>query len=101
MSSATAGLGFIVGGAVLLIPALVILLQALVAELSARGVMQPWPAVIVGGAALLLGLMLFFIGTSRLRPANMVPARTINQFQQDAAAAKNQMREGHDLNRAA
>ena len=101
MSSAAAGLGFIVGGAVLLIPALVILLQALVAELSARGVMQPWPAVIVGGAALLLGLMLFFIGTSRLKPANMVPERTINQFQQDAAAAKNQMREGHDLNRAA
>lgn len=101
VSSATAGLGFIVGGAVLLIPALVILLQALVTELAARGVAQPWPAVTVGGAALLLGLVLFFVGTSRLKPSNMVPERTINQLQQDAAAARNQMRNADDLHRAA
>lgn len=101
VSSATAGLAFVVGGAVMLIPALVILLQAAVTELVARGVAQPWPAVLVGGATLLIGLILFFTGTSRLKPSNMVPARTINQFHQDAAAAKDQMREGHDLNRAA
>lgn len=101
VSSATAGIGFIVGGAVLLIPALVILLGAIVTELAARGMAQPWPAVIVGGATFVLGLILFFLGTSRLKPSNMVPDRTINQFQRDAAAAKNQMRDGHDLHRAA
>lgn len=101
VSSATTGLTLIVGGAVLLIPALVILLQALVTALAAQGIAGPWPAVIVGGGALLLGLLLFFIGTSRLKPSNMVPERTINQLQRDAAAATSKMRDDHDLHRAA
>ncbi len=100
VSSATAGLAFVVGGAVLLIPALVILLQAAVTELVARSgaALARRPC---RGCNVAYRPHLVLHRTSRLKPSNMVPARTINQFHQDAAAAKDQMREGHDLNRAA
>ena len=96
------GLGFVVGGAVLLIPALVILLNAAVAALTERGHLAPyWSALIVGGVVLIVGLILLAFGGSRLRPANMIPTRTIHQFQRDAAVAKDQFEGSHELHRAA
>lgn len=102
VSRAAYGLGFIVGGAVLLIPALVILLQAGVATLIEQyGLAAPWAAVIVGGVALLIGAILLFVGLSRLKIENMMPRRTLHQLQSDASVAKDQMRERHDIRRAA
>jgi hypothetical protein len=102
IGKATSGLGFVIGGAVLLIPALVVLLNAAVAGLTERGHLAPyWSALIVGGAALVLGLTLLVFGSRRLRPTNMIPVRTIHQFQRDAAVAKEQFKEHHDLHRAA
>src|SRR4051794_13181734 len=52
------GLGMIVGAAVLLIPALVILLQAGVAVLSERyGLAAYWSSLIVGGVTLVVGVV--------------------------------------------
>jgi hypothetical protein len=102
IGKATSGLGFVIGGAVLLIPALVVLLNAAVVALTERGHLAPyWSALIVGGVVLILGLALLAFGSSRLRPANMVPTRTIHQFQRDAAVAKDQFKESHDVHRAA
>lgn len=101
ISKAVAGVGFIIGGAVLLIPALVVLLQAAVTALTAYGVAAHWAALTVGGAVLLIGLVLLFVGMNRVKAENMVPSRTIRQLQQDASAARDQMRESHDLRRAA
>jgi hypothetical protein len=102
IGKASAGLSLVIGGAVLLIPALVVLLDAAVAALTEQGHLAPyWSALIVGGTVLILGLVLLAVGGNRLRPANMIPARTIHQFQRDAAVAKDQLRERHELHRAA
>ena len=102
IGKAAMGLGFVIGGAVLLIPALVVLLDAAVAAITERGHLAPyWSALIVGGAVLILGLVLLAFGTSRLRPSNMIPTRTMQQLQRDASVAKAQFEESHELHRAA
>ena len=101
ISRAALGLGLIVGGAVLLIPALVILLEAAVAALEQNGMRPAEAAGIIGGIVLVLGFILIGIGISRLRVKNLMPNKTIQQLQQDATAAKQQMRRDYGLQRAA
>jgi len=95
-------LGLVIGGAVLLIPALVILLQAAVAGLTeAYGLKSYWSALIVGGVVLIIGLILLLAGTSRLKLKNMMPNRTVHQLRRDASVAKEQVSREHDVDRAA
>ncbi len=102
ISQVAVGLGLIVGGAILLIPAIVILLQAAVSALITSHVVdEPYAALIVGGAVLIIGLVLALIGTSRMRAENLVPRRTVRQIQQDVSVAKQQVREDYDQQRAA
>jgi len=101
ISRAALGLGLIVGGAVLLIPALVILLEAAVAALEQNGMRPAEAAGMIGGIVLVLGFILIAIGISRLRVKNLMPNKTIQQLQQDATAAKQQMRRDYGLQRAA
>ena len=96
------GLGLIVGGAVLLIPAIVILLQAGVAALiSTYGWAPYWAALLVGGVVLILGLILLSVGMGRLRVANLLPNRTVRQLQRDASVAKQQVSGDHEQRTAA
>jgi Putative Actinobacterial Holin-X, holin superfamily III len=96
------GLGLIVGGAVLLIPALVVLLQAGVSALITSNVLvEPWSSLAVGGTALLLGLVLAGTGMNRLKADTLVPNKTIHQIQRDVSVAKRQARESHDQQQAA
>ena len=96
------GLALLVIGAVLLIPALVILLEAAAAFLVRRGFEPPVAALIVGGSALALGVILALVGLSRLKARRLMPTRTIEQWQQDAAVARQQMRSDHEqIQRAA
>jgi hypothetical protein len=92
MSQIGVALGLVVGGSVLLIPALVILLQAAVAGLAAAGLAAGWASLVVGGAALVIGLALLAFGVSRLRAGRLVPTKTIQQLQRDAAVATQQVR---------
>jgi hypothetical protein len=78
----------IIGGAVLLIPGLVILLHACVAGLMDTGMHPALAALIVGGATLLVGAIMVIIGQHLLRPASLMPDKTIEQLSHDAAAAK-------------
>jgi len=88
------GLGLIVGGSVLLTPALVILLQAGVSALiTSKIVDEPWAPLIVGGGVLVIGLILLLVGVSRLRAEALVPSRTIQQIQNDMRVARQQARE--------
>jgi Putative Actinobacterial Holin-X, holin superfamily III len=96
------GLGLIVGGSVLLTPALVILLQAGVSALITNNIVpEPWAPLIVGGAVLLIGMILLLVGMSRLRAEALMPNKTIHQIQSDVSVAKRQMRDTYDQQRAA
>ena len=102
MVSVARGLGLIVGGAVLLIPALVILLQAAVAGLTeGYGMASYWSALLVGGAVLILGIILLLVGISRLKIENIMPSKTVHQLQHDASVAKQQVSHDHEPRRAA
>jgi hypothetical protein len=102
ISLVAAALGLIIGGAVLLIPALVVLLQAAVAALvEAYGIASYWSGLIVGGIVLLLGIILLLVGVNRMKVKNLVPSKTIHQLQRDASVAKDQVRQDHELQRAA
>ena len=101
MSRIGFGIAFIGIGAVLLIPALVVLLEAGVAALERAGFLPAISSLIVGGAAFVVGVILMLIGIGRMKAANLVPERTIQQVQADASVAKQQMRTDNDFQRAA
>jgi hypothetical protein len=102
VASVGRGLGMIIGGAVLLIPALVILLQAAVSALVERyGLASYWSSLIVGGIVLILGLILLLIGASRLKMENIMPSRTVHQLRRDASVANEQVSQTNELRRAA
>ena len=68
----------------LLIPALVILLQAAVMGLIANGTDPTAAALIVGGAIFVIGMVLGLIGWSRVNAGSLVPDKTIDQLKRDA-----------------
>jgi uncharacterized membrane protein len=96
---AGAGIGMMAFGGILAIPALVVLLEAAVAALMASGMTPALAAVIVGGVALIIGLVLLMVGMSRVKAASLVPDRTIHQLQRDAAVATQEAM--HEHHRAA
>ena len=91
LNRALTGVVMAVAAAVLLIPALVILLLAGEYGLEAAGFAPYWSALIVGGAAVVVGAVLMLIGINRLKAKNLIPSKTIHQLQEDAALAKRQM----------
>lgn len=97
----TRGLGFIAAGAVLVVPALVVLLGALVAAIVNAGIAEPWAALIVGGATLLIGVVLAWAGARAMKVEHLAPTRTIAHVQRDLSLAKHQLRHDHETERAA
>jgi ABC-type iron transport system FetAB permease component len=96
----------IIGGAVLIMPGLVVLLQAATAALVKAGFEDQWAALIVGGGVVVVGLILLAVGVNWLNPRSLVPDKTIGQVQRDASVAKktirNETRNDHDtIQRAA
>jgi hypothetical protein len=79
-------------GAVLMIPALVILLTALVAAIADRGIDPAISAAIVGGGALLIGIVLLAVGLNRLTADSLKPQATLDQLRNDAVMAREQVR---------
>jgi hypothetical protein len=80
---ALAGLAMILLAAMLLIPALVILLQAAVMGLIGNGADPTAAALIVGGVIFLIGMVLGLVGWSRLNAGSLVPDKTIDQLKRD------------------
>jgi hypothetical protein len=91
ISQVTSGMALAVAGAVLLMPALVILMGSAVTALVNNGMTDTMATLLVGGGALLLGVILLWIGFNRLRVENLAPQRTLEQLQQDASLAKDQV----------
>ena len=87
-SQAGRGLAMIGAGAVIMIPALVVLLFAAAAALMHAGISDPIAYLITGGAAAILAAALVAIGLSRMSGDTLKPSMTIDQIHQDQAAAK-------------
>lgn len=86
---ATAMIG---AGAVILIPALVLLLFAVSAALIRGGFSEPIAYLLTGAGATLVAGVLIATGMSRLSGDALKPSVTLNQVQRDKIAAKEMMR---------
>lgn len=75
-------------GAVIMIPALVLLLFAAAAALIQAGFSDPVAYLLTGGGAVLLAAILIGVGISRLSGDALKPSMTIEQLQRDKIAAK-------------
>jgi Putative Actinobacterial Holin-X, holin superfamily III len=75
-------------GAVIMIPAIVLLLMAAAAALMHAGVSDPMAYLIVGSGALVIAAILIGIGISRMSGDALKPTVTMQQLQRDKAAAK-------------
>ena len=79
-------------GAVLLLAALIILLQAAVAGLVMLGLSPALASLIVAVAVGVVGGLLLRSGLHRLSEASLTPERTVNQLSKDATVAKETVR---------
>jgi Putative Actinobacterial Holin-X, holin superfamily III len=86
------GVAMIGAGAVIMIPALVVLLFAAAAALIHAGFSDPIAYLITGGAAAILAAALVATGISRMSGDALKPSMTIDQISQDQAAAKEMVR---------
>lgn len=79
-------------GAVLLLAALIILLHAVVAWLARAGIPPHWGFLIVAVVVAIIGYVVLQRGVANLKTTNLMPNRTVDQLQRDAATAKEQIR---------
>jgi hypothetical protein len=79
-------------GAILLIPALVVLLFAVSAALIQAGFTDPIAYLLTGGIAAVISLCLIAIGMSRLSGDALKPSMTLDQVERDKVAAKEMVR---------
>ncbi len=85
-------IGFFAGGAILVIPALVMALLVLSAALMAAGWSQPLSYLTSAIAAAVIAGVLFAIGINRLNPRNLAPRETMRQLEKDKDAVKGMVR---------
>jgi hypothetical protein len=86
---ATAMIG---AGAVILMPALVLLLFAVSAALIRGGLSEPVAYLLTGAGAALVSAALIAMGLSRLSGDALKPSMTLEQVQRDKLAAKEMVR---------
>jgi hypothetical protein len=86
------GLKFMAVGAVIVIPALVLVLMAIAAELVALGLSQPLAYLCTGVVAGVVAAVLLWIGAGRLSGDTVTPSVTLDQIRRDKNAAEEIMR---------
>ena len=79
-------------GAIILIPALVLLLLAVAAALTHGGLSQPVSYLITAVGAALVSAALIMIGLNRLSGDALKPSVTLDQVQRDKVAVKEMVR---------
>ena len=88
ITAARAGLIMLLLGAIFLIAALGMILQALVSVLINAGVSPAAAILLVAGGSVVIGLVLFLTGQNRLNPAELTPDRTLNSLSRDSRMVK-------------
>jgi hypothetical protein len=86
------GIAMIGAGAVILIPALVLVLFAISAALIRGGLSEPLAYLLTGAGAALVSAALIGIGLSRLSGDALRPSMTLDQVERDKIAAKEMVR---------
>jgi len=87
-TEAGVAIGYLMGAALLTIPAMVLLLMALAAFLVEIGMGVVAADLSAGAFGLLISALVGVIGFSKLKPETLFPARTVNQLQRDFTAIK-------------
>ncbi|MBN9042452.1 MAG: hypothetical protein BGP05_14530 [Rhizobiales bacterium 62-47] len=82
----------IAAGAVVMIPALVLLLFAAVSVLIRSGISEPVAYLCAGGGAVVLAGILIAVGLNRLSGDAMKPSITLQQVEKDKMAAQELVR---------
>jgi len=91
-TEAALGAGFLIGGALLLIPAIVLLLMALAAWLVELGLSASVADLIAGVVGLLISGALAYVGKTKLSLDHLKPKRTMSEIERDIAAVKDTSR---------
>jgi len=79
-------------GGVILLGALIMFLHAIVAWLAVAGIGPHWGFLIVAIVVGIIGYVALQKGISNLKASRLMPTRTVEQLQRDAAVAKEQVR---------
>jgi len=88
MGAFRSGLIMILVGAIFLIVALGMALQALVGVLIAAGLSPAAAILLVAGISAIVGVVLFVVGQNRLTPSELAPDRTLNSLSRDSRMVK-------------
>jgi hypothetical protein len=88
MSAMCSSLIMLLLGAIFLVVALGMILQALVSILINAGVSPPAAILLVAGGAAVIGLVLLLVGHKRLNPSELTPDRTLNSLSRDSRMVK-------------
>jgi hypothetical protein len=85
--------GALIGaGAVILLPAVFVLLLAIVRWLAVAGLPEQWGLLLVGAVVAIVGVALLMKGITNLKGPALVPQRTIEQVRADFSIAKEHVR---------
>jgi len=88
LTQAGIGLAYIIGAAILCIPAVVMLLIALALWLTQLGLSPVVSYLASAGWGAAISIVLAMIGKGYLQPASLKPKVTMGQFERDIATAK-------------
>jgi uncharacterized membrane protein len=91
-SQAAGAAKFIAAGAVILIPAIVLILFAIGAELIELGLSAPLAYLIAGVGGAIVSGALIWLGLRRLSGDALKPSVTIDEIRRDATAAREMVR---------
>ena len=86
------GIAMIAAGAIIMIPALVVLLLSAASGLMRAGLSEPIGYLLAGVAAVAVAGALIAVGVNRMSGDALKPAVTLEQLQRDKAAAKEMVR---------
>ena len=92
-------IGLAVAGLALLLPALTIFLQGVVATLALAGMRDDLAGFAVGAVVGVAGVAMILTAFNRAKAVNLVPEKALSQLQRDIAAV-NPMRQNHERSAA-
>lgn len=88
LKRAVTAIGMIVAAVVLFLVALNVLAAALVAGITELGIDAGWASLIVGGAFVIIGIIMALVGKNKLKTASLAPTRTAKNVQRDTQTIK-------------